>query len=771
MTANTPACVDEEGSASNDVGCPADPHGFRRYLKIEARIPAESEYTAPTRTETYRYTTVPTATGAPDASACGIIGRTSKTNTYIVVCARSRTNAGSALPSLRCQRKVNATAGRHVTACFVTAKQQLSSDKTVAVLSRSTFSYYQDNPGAADHGRLKTQESRHLDQFPIIQTWQYEALDDGSRLANITNITTWGDLSIQEKTVYCSITGRTLQHTNKAGVEEQFDYNMLEQIWKTTTSPNTDFETVRVHEYAVLGEGLGTEVSVTDANGVKTRYTRNYNAQGQFSEVTTIDWLTTDGDNPATCEMQQRLEFDDWGQHCKTTDNSGRVTISITDPIDQCTTIGVEGEGTMTTWHNLAGLPTRTLFRKADGTDYSAKVSSYDGLYRLVREQDPLGRVTEYASDSFDRITDTTWLPGGRTTTTTNTDQSSTELPCKVVLNRQSVVGEQRFDGLGRMKVRSVGPRVTSQNYNGNTPEPSEISDSQGDVVYMEYEPALHYAPKTVTWKESTDTIVYDPKVGKPAELGGTYCTVTQTYDAVSYPWKETFEIYDGSMENDECGRLSVQNQGDSEVAFTYDTASRLAVYQIQDQKAELMVSSELTYDDFGRETARTVKRGEEVLLTIIQEFNTLGLIESRSMQDGQASILRSEGFEYDDYNHLMYYECSGPQAPADEQGRLLQSQSFTFDDFDNITNKTTVCQGDQGQNVTTYQYSLWTNGLGVPGSRSVDMFEVRLKGEVLVENDSNELGCRAVPKGGGSAPQAPPWEVEVNERELRWLL
>ncbi|KAA8646833.1 hypothetical protein EYZ11_009540 [Aspergillus tanneri] len=268
-----------------------------------------------------------------------------------------------------------------------------------------------------------------------------------------------------------------------------------------------DFETVRVHEYAVLGEGLGTKVSVTNASGVKTCYIsdglerrirverqdpssagnddpfqevsrRNYNAQGQCSEVTTIDWVTMDRDNPATCEMQQRLEFNNWGQLCKTTDNSGRVTTSITDPIDQCTTIGVEGEGTMTTRHNLAGLPIWTLFRKADGTDYSAKVSSYDGLYRLVREQDPLGRVTKYASDSFDRITDTTWLPGGRTTTTTYTDQSSTELPCKVGLNRQSVVGEQRFDGLGRIKVRSVGPRVTSQNYNGNTPEPSEISDS-----------------------------------------------------------------------------------------------------------------------------------------------------------------------------------------------------------------------------------------------------------------------------------------------------
>ncbi|KAL4915012.1 hypothetical protein BDW62DRAFT_204101 [Aspergillus aurantiobrunneus] len=157
----------------------------------------------------------------------------------------------------------------------------------------------------------------------------------------------------------------------------------------------------------------------------------------------------------------------------------------------------------------------------------------------------------------------------------------------------------------------------------------------------------------------------------------------------------------------DGCGRLSVQNQGDSEVAFTHDTASRLAVYRIQDQKAELVVSSELTYDEFGRETARTVKRGEEVLLTIIQEFNTLGLIESRSMQDGHASILRSKGFKYDDYNCLMYYEYSGPQAPPDEQGRLLQSQSFTFDNFDNIANKTTVCQGDQGQKVTTYQYIL----------------------------------------------------------------
>lgn len=409
------------------------------------------------------------------------------------------------------------------------------------------------------------------------------------------------------------------------------------------------------------------------------------------------------------------------------------ITIRIVDPIDQSIKTGIEGEGTMTTWHNLAGSPTRTLFCKADGSAYSEKTSAYDGLNRLAEEHDPLGRMIQYISDSFDRITDTTW-PGGRTIKTTYTDQSQAKLPAKVSVKDRSVVGEQRFDGLGRVKVRRVGPRITSQIYQGTTPEPCQISDSQGNIVHMAYESALHYAPTTVTWDECTDTIVYDPKIGKPAELRGSFCTVTRTYDSASHPWKETFEIHGGdkfcteysfsiagrlesyinpnyhqqSVEYDNCGRPYTQTQGDSVLTFIYDTASRLRGYQIEDQQTGFALSSELTHDDFGREISQLVKEGEKTLFVLTQEYNGLGLIQARTMRNEQASFnLRNETFEYDDYNRLKYYECCGLQAPADEQGRLLQSQSFAFDDFDNITTITAVFQGNQGQNVTTYHYSL----------------------------------------------------------------
>lgn len=693
----------EEPSDSGNLGCPPDPHGFKRYMKTETLIPALSQYPAPTRTEKYQYGQVATAEKAP----------------------------------------VN---------YFVTAQQQLSLDN-IQILGRTAFTYV-EQPTSRNHGRLKSQVTSHLDKHTTTKAWEFEYDDDSQGITFIPRTTTFDGFTVDERTSCSTMSGLTWVRNDQMGVEDHFKYNVLGQIVNVTTSPGTEFEAIQTYDYAALGEGKGVQTEVTDVSGVKTRYisdglqrrcrverqdpeaasefrvvsSRNYNPQGQCIEATEIDWLTDEDGKPSSRETTQTVDYDDWGQVYRVTESTGRVTLSISNPIDRSTAARIEGEGTIKSWHNEGGRPVRTALYKADGLPYSERKYRYDGLNRLAEEEDQLGRVTKYASDSFDRITDTTWS-AGRTATTTYDEHSLATLPVKVSVNNRTM-GEQRFDGLGRVKVRSVGPRTTTQTYQGNSPEPTEIVDAQGNVCTMEYEPAMQFTPKSVTWDGCTDSFAYDDKTGLPVTLKGAHSTHTRTYSPSASLRAETIDIYEReafsteyrysmegrlqhytnphkqtqSMDYDQFGRPGTLTQDKVAVAFQYDEASRLKEHRVEDQETGTVFSTGLTYDDFGRESSRRVGMGQETLFVLNQEYNEMGLVKSRALLDGQELLIRAEDFTYDDQNHLCQYKCSGERAPVDEQGTPLQSQSFTFDDFDNITNRTTVFQ-DQSSNVTTYSY------------------------------------------------------------------
>ncbi|KAB8070819.1 hypothetical protein BDV29DRAFT_160136, partial [Aspergillus leporis] len=53
-----------EKLGAGQVLCPADPHGFQRYLKTETLTPATTPYPTPTRSERFTYQELPTATDA-----------------------------------------------------------------------------------------------------------------------------------------------------------------------------------------------------------------------------------------------------------------------------------------------------------------------------------------------------------------------------------------------------------------------------------------------------------------------------------------------------------------------------------------------------------------------------------------------------------------------------------------------------------------------------------------------------------------------------------
>lgn len=115
--------VGEKATTTGEVCCPADPHGFQRYLKEKIITPATSVYTTPTCSVHYSFQALPTATGAYTK--------------------------------------------------YLVAVQQMQSLENTRHLVKKEYTYI-DKPNFRDHGRLKHQITSMFEQYPSKQDWTYE---------------------------------------------------------------------------------------------------------------------------------------------------------------------------------------------------------------------------------------------------------------------------------------------------------------------------------------------------------------------------------------------------------------------------------------------------------------------------------------------------------------------------------------------------------------------------------------------------------------------
>lgn len=201
-------------------GCPADPSGFQRYLKTETVTPADSDYSAPTRSESYTYTELPTATDG-------------------------------------------------VTSYFVAVEQRQALEAS-QVLTTTDYTYVND-PSAKDHSRMSQQITHLLGQYLTTKNWTYTYPDSQFKQAVMTS--TFDGFEIGEETSYSLWTGLPSLRTNEAGITNSFTYNTIGQLTKAVNSLDTPCEAVLQIEYTYLGTGNGAQRTVTDAKGLQTCYT------------------------------------------------------------------------------------------------------------------------------------------------------------------------------------------------------------------------------------------------------------------------------------------------------------------------------------------------------------------------------------------------------------------------------------------------------------------------------------------------------------------
>ncbi|KAF7587276.1 hypothetical protein BBP40_007493 [Aspergillus hancockii] len=705
----------EKLSGAGQVLCPADPHGFQRYLKTETLTPATTPYPTPTRNERFTYTELPTATDA-------------RTRTFVAVKDRV-TRAGDQL------------------------------------LSSAEFAYV-NQPGSRDHGRIQQETTWVSQNYATVQVsvYQYPSSVEFKRALTTT---TFDGVIVNDETTFSLCSGLPVRQTDDDGVQDRFQYDKLGRMIKATTARGTRYEATRQNEYSINEDGTGWLLSMTDAKGVQSRYItdglericqvekqdddgtwdgttgkysgtfrlvqeRSYNAQGQCNKTAEIDWLRTNG-NLLEQRSSQQLEYDDWGQVWRTTDSSGLITVVLTDPISLTRTEKIEGEGQTVTQLNVSRAPTQTTLLRKDGAQYSKVKYRYDGLGRLVEKEDVLGRKTLYESDTFDRVTKTTW-PGGRVANVEYAIQSAAMLPTAVQVNG-ATLAEQSLDGLDRVTERTIGERTTKQMYQSSNPQPAQIKTQKGHESNLTYEPSLSRAVTDVIGPGVEDAYGYDPQSGLPTLLKSSYSTRDLQYSPSGHLSNETIQVSQGAgfsaqstysmagkllgytdvhgqesqAEYDAAGRmksisLEKLKEETMKVSLLYDNSSRLSHTEVQDKARNVSLASSLSYDDFGREVERTVFQGTKKLYQLTQSYGETGLVTTRHLEDGDGKLLRDELFVYDIHNHLVEYNCEGSQLPSLEQGRL-RSQHFNFDEYDNLVEVKTRFE-DGSENISRYSHS-----------------------------------------------------------------
>ncbi|KAK0716312.1 hypothetical protein B0H67DRAFT_610844 [Lasiosphaeris hirsuta] len=716
----------ERDAETSQVYCPADPNGFRRYLKEEVVTPAASLFATPTRSERCTYKQLPTATdGCP-------------TNWLVVV-------------------------------------QQMEVLENSQCVTSTQFAFV-NQPAARDHGRVQETITLLPGQHLTTRNWTYRYPGDEQLLETIST-KFFDGLTVQDETGYSLFSGRALSQKDVAGNQSLLTYDTLGRQVKLTTSPGTSYEATQQRDYTVLrdddGDPVGCRITVADAKGVKIRYStdglervlqterqdddgrfsasgndklysgtfrlvqeRCHNAQNQCIQVVDIDWLTgaKARDTPTEQRSTRSFKYDDWGQMCSVTEDSGVVTWVLADPISLTRVEGIEGEGKFKTRLDVSGSPTQRELLRNDGSLVSKEEYAYDGLGRLIKQIDQSGHTKQLSYDCFDRITQTTW-PDGHSTNAQYAAHSAAALPTKLGVGHDSPFAEQAFDGFDRLVKRRISSRTTKQSYQGSEPEPTEVMTPKGDEHHLTYNPALNHVLTSTTSSDTAYTYQYDTETAAVKQLKGVNSTHDRHYlpsgmlsaesitDGGETSTAQSIYSMAGRLESytdisgqkheiqyDSFGRPQQLAQGKLNVIFSYDKAGRLSEGCVKDEENNSSLATRLEYDDFGREIRRTaVQKGdsEKALHQLSQTYGELGLVATRDVRDGEGNLLRHESFQYDNLNRLVDYQSKGSDSwlPADEEGNRLQHQQFTFDNYNSLTQVATVFQDGSG-NTTCYTYS-----------------------------------------------------------------
>ncbi|WIE48611.1 RHS repeat protein [Pseudomonas sp. GM17] len=717
------AAAGEINNADESTGCPADPNGFVRWIKAQTTYPPllSGYYDVPTRAVRYRYTSATTINDSPLGFAV--------------------------LPAQE------------------TFMQLASASTLEKTLHRQLLSYQTDTT-SPDYGKVKkvllSMPSTAGDDY--VQTIDIGYLLQNDTLIQSTTLTTHDNLCLSSSRSNSRFTDQLRSHTDELGNKKDFTYDDLGRLSSWTHNAGTDYEVSYKQTYSlnVGSDGIASAIYTihTDEKGnaweehvdgmgrpitrksndvdngiVECQFTIstvNYDGWGRPYEQVATDYLDT-SDASRTVAISTSALFDDWGQQYLAQYTSGQSACQLFDPVNHQSVTNLQvisGNltlGSQRTDFNVQGLPIAVSNLDSTQAQYSQSFSEFDGLQRLRKQTDELGNITLYSYDEFDRLMTQT-LPDQSTVTRTYAPFSTSELPITITvtdpLTQKTVtMGQQTFDGLGRLTGSSCGGRTLASVYSGVNQVPTTTTDAAGQTLTYSYIPQLGNALSTVAGGALAQSFSYEKATGRllsASESGSqsesrTWSASGQLNDQqftpisglareVGYAWSLqglplSYCDIRGNTQTityDAYGRPQTLVDPQVTVALTYDDAGRLSTQIVTANSAGDTLKTVLSWDDFSREVQRDIVPSTGETLTIKQAYRKNHQLECRTVLQGSTSTsLRHELFSYDNRNRLTQYTCSGSVPPVDAYGKPIAEQKFTLDVYSNIkTCVTTLADG-----------------------------------------------------------------------------
>ncbi|MCW8336323.1 RHS repeat protein, partial [Vibrio paucivorans] len=593
------------------------------------------------------------------------------------------------------------------------------------------MSYYDNNELPLEYGRLKS-ESLTVNEYTSVDTFSYEFLDTG--LKTLQHHLAHDGLALFSSQTVAYTDGQVTESINPEGIVVCAEYDALGRVVKKSVSPETEYE-ANTRYYYETGDGNNAitvtdakensvvqhlnnagqvvRIEMGDADGILKLVNQcNYDALGQMTQETVIDWL--DG---SPLSLTRSYDYDPYGETSKVVHPNGIVELSEQNRATLTATHQIEGLLTETTVFNLSGQEVQKESRDNTGNRLARTAYTYDGWGNTLTVTDTAGHVTTMEYDESDRLTVTKRTIDGQPVQETLRYQKHTleALPDEIDVNT-TVLGERTYDGLNR-KVWETGAGGTKQwSYSGASSLPSGKVTPTGDHLTFTNNPHLLKvtAVEVAGDPSLSATYTYDSITGSVLDCLNQGANISLSYNRLGQLVSETTLLNDFSTRTATYsysldGRLlSRTDFFGNTTRFTYDSAGRpsevTTAYTDRTSQASIVydafsrpgtittddgtntVTIELVYNALGRESLRTVNVEGEVQssLSIEQSYNEDMQVSQKVYRDADGTTV--EDMQYDDLHRLTHYMVTGPNAPSDQYGNVLREQQFEYDVYGNIT-------------------------------------------------------------------------------------
>ncbi|WP_336342073.1 RHS repeat-associated core domain-containing protein [Pseudomonas atacamensis] len=620
----------------------------------------------------------------------------------------------------------------------------------VEVLRSKTARSYLNTPeDPLKHGATKEQ-SVTLNEKKTAIEFSYELEGDRLRVRSSTRGFD-GVLQTSEK-VLSTLTGLQVSEVGVDGEHIEYEYDAIGRAVGKTVAAGTPYAAATRWAYLAASKQQPATMVTTDPAGgeqkvaydglervitvqekdcdhpdkdgliqTRTLYSALHDSVGHKVKVTLTDWR--DG---KPYPVSTRYEFDSWGQVSKTLHDDGRIEHSEADPVLRQQTNWFQGMGKTITVVNDFGKPLSVESFNLKNKSLGKTVYTYDGYGRTASQTDPVGNTSRYEYDVFDRMTRNV-LPDGSKVVTEYAEHSDEGLAIDIKVG-DKVLGQQTYDGLGRLTQSTVGGRKSEAGYEAGFTQPQWYKSADGKKTEFTY---LRELGGLLTERKAEDlvtTMTYDPVSGKPltcTESGrsrsfayhpsGRLKSETTTFGAVTKATSSNWSLQgrpishvdvlgtDNRSEYDEFGRLLSASQGLLTTEFHYNARTGMLEWtKTEDTSIKRQMITRFAYDDIGRETRRTFEIQGQPDQTLESTYSLAGKLAQKVSRRG-TQLLRDEQFTYDVRGRLIQYDCAGTQKPRDPYGKEIIQQTFTFDALDNLLAVQT--KFPLGVNLTTFSY------------------------------------------------------------------